>query len=117
LNFGLRFSKGIGNLVIDDDPFGRHADLALIHECAERGGVDRLIEVGVVKDHQRSLAAEFQQDGLQVFGGSLAIMRPTLVEPVKLMRQVAGCAISASTIFGAPAGAFLIPCPCINSAS
>ena len=32
---------------------------------------------------------------------------PTLVEPVKLIRFTAGCAIGASTIFGASSGALL----------
>ena len=35
------------------------------------------------------------------------MMRPTRVEPVKLMRRTAGCAISVSTTFAASAGALV----------
>jgi hypothetical protein len=44
--------------------------------------------------------------GFKCSAANFAMMRPTLVEPVKLMRRIAGCAISASTILGASAGAF-----------
>ena len=37
-----------------------------------------------------------------------AMIRPTLVDPVKLIRRTAGCAISASTTAGASSGAFVI---------
>ena len=67
---GLRLGREFGDefirdRFIDDDAFGRHADLALVHIGAERGGVDRRIDVGVVEDEQRRLAAELQQDGLR----------------------------------------------------
>ncbi len=55
----------------DDDPLGRHADLALVHEGAERGGLDRLVEIGVVQHDQRRLAAQFEQAGLQMLGRAL----------------------------------------------
>ena len=51
----------VGDRVDDDDPLGRHADLALVHERAERGGLDRLVEVGILEHDQRRLAAEFEQ--------------------------------------------------------
>ena len=53
-------------------PLGRHADLALVGEGAEGGGVDRGIEVGVVEHHQRRLAAEFEQHRLEMLGGASA---------------------------------------------
>ena len=56
----------IGDRFVDDDPFGRHANLALVHEGAESGGLDRLVEVGVVEDDERRLAAKLQQRGLQM---------------------------------------------------
>ena len=78
---------------------GRHADLALVHEGAEGGGVDRLVEVGVVEHDQRRLAAELEQHRLQMARReSRRRCRPTRVEPVKLTRRTAGWAISASTI-------------------
>ena len=56
----------VGDRLVDDDPLGRHADLALVHEGAEGGGVHRVVEVGVVEHDQRRLAAEFEQNRLQV---------------------------------------------------
>ena len=51
----------VGHGIDDDDPLGRHADLALVHERAEGGGLDRLVEIGVLEHDQRRLAAEFEQ--------------------------------------------------------
>ena len=61
----------VGDLLVDDDPLGRHADLALVHEGAEGRGVHRLVDVGVVEHDQRRLAAEFEQRRLQVLGRDL----------------------------------------------
>ena len=58
--------EGVGDLVVEDDLLGRHADLAGVGEGAEDGGVDRLVDVGVVEHDQRRLAAEFEQHRLQV---------------------------------------------------
>ena len=55
----------------DDDPLGRHADLAGVHERAERGRLDRFVQVGVLEHDQRSLAAELEQHWLQLLGGAL----------------------------------------------
>ena len=59
--------EGVGDLVVDHDALGRHADLALVHEGAERGRVHRFVEVGVVEHDQRRLAAELEQHRLQIF--------------------------------------------------
>ncbi len=63
--------EGVGDGVDDDDPFGRHADLTLVHEGPEGGGLDRLVEIGVLQHDQRRLAAQLQQAGLEVGGGPL----------------------------------------------
>ena len=63
--------EGIGDAVVDDDLLGRHADLAGIGEGAEGGGIDRLVDVGVVENDQRRLAAEFEQHRLQIAPGGL----------------------------------------------
>ena len=63
--------EGVGDLLVDDDALGRHADLALVDEGAEDRGVDRRVEVGVVEHDQRRLAAEFEQHRLQMLGGEL----------------------------------------------
>jgi hypothetical protein len=63
--------EGVSHLVVDNDPLGRHADLALVHERAEGRRVDRLVEIGIVQHDQRHLAAEFEQHRLQLFGREL----------------------------------------------
>ena len=68
---GELLDEGVGDRVVDDDLLGRHADLAGIGEGAEDRGVDRLVEVGVVEDDERRLAAEFEQHRLQVARGGL----------------------------------------------
>ena len=92
-----------------DDPLGRHADLARVHERAEVRRGDGAVDVGVGQDHQRRLAAELEQHALEVRGRVLgAISLPTLVEPVKLIRRTAGCVMSSSTTSAASAGALVI---------
>ncbi len=44
--------------------------------------------------------------GFRCSAASFAMMRPTRVDPVKLMRRTAGCATRRSTIHGASSGAF-----------
>ena len=63
--------KRVGDLLVDDQPLGRHADLALVGESAEDRRVNRGVEVGVVEHDQRRLAAEFEQHRLEMFGGQL----------------------------------------------
>ena len=57
--------------IVDHDALGRHADLALVHEGAEGGGRDGRVEVGIVEDDERRLAAELQKHRLQVAGRCL----------------------------------------------
>ena len=61
----------VGDLLVDDQPLGRHADLALVHEGAEHRGIDRAVDVGVVEHDQRRLAAELEQHRLEVAAGQL----------------------------------------------
>ena len=56
---------------LDEDPPRRHADLALVQEGAERRRVHRVVEVGVVEDDQRVVAAELEHDALQLPSGRL----------------------------------------------
>jgi hypothetical protein len=59
----------IGDLAIDDHALGRHADLPLVEERAERDRIDRRVEIGVVEHEHGRLAAEFEQRRLQVLRG------------------------------------------------
>ncbi len=62
--------KGVGDGVDHDDPFGRHADLALVHESAEGGGLHCLLKVGVLQHDQRRLAAQLQHHRFQMFSAA-----------------------------------------------
>ena len=69
-----------------------------MHEGPEVGGRRRLVEVGVVEHHERRLAAELEQDRLEVLRRLLGDDSADLVEPVKLIRRTRGSAMSASTV-------------------
>ena len=56
---------------LHDDPPRRHADLPLMEEAAERGGVDRVLEIGVAEHDQRVRAAELEHDPLQLAAARL----------------------------------------------
>ena len=65
--FGREFGdEFVRHRLVDDHALGRHANLALIHVGAERGGVDGRIDVGVVENEQRGLAAQLQQDRFEM---------------------------------------------------
>src|SRR6185437_14767290 len=49
-----------------DDPLSRHADLPLIHESAEGRRLDRFIEICVLQNDERRLAAELEQARFEV---------------------------------------------------
>ena len=56
--------------VLDVDPVGRDAGLAGVAVLAEQRAGDRRVEVGVVEDDERSVAAELERDLLHA-GGAL----------------------------------------------
>jgi hypothetical protein len=53
---------------LDDDLGVGHAHLPLMQEDAERGRIDRIIEVGIPKHNKRALAAHFKCELLQMPG-------------------------------------------------
>ena len=70
LEAGGLLREPLGELVrdpaLDDDPARRHADLPLVQERAEGRGVHRVLEIGVREDDQRVVAAELEDDALEV---------------------------------------------------
>ena len=66
--FGHFFDELVGDLLDHDHALGVHADLPLVHEAAEGGGVDRVIHIGVRQHDQGAVAAQFQTDFFQIFG-------------------------------------------------
>ena len=66
---GFRREPGdetVGDLAVDDDALGRHADLPLVHESAESRSGDGLLDIGVVEYQQWRLAAQFEQRRLEI---------------------------------------------------
>ncbi len=59
-------NEGIGDLVIHDQPFGRHADLALIEIRAKSCSLYCRVEIRVVEHQKRCLATQFQQCRFQI---------------------------------------------------
>ena len=57
---------------MDQVPAGCHADLALVQERAPRAGADGELEVGVVEDDQRRVAAQLQVGALEMACGRLS---------------------------------------------
>ncbi len=62
-------AEGFGDGFVDNDAFGRHADLACVQESAGSAGVGGFFEVGVCEDDGGGFAAEFHEDGFEVFAG------------------------------------------------
>ena len=63
------------NAVVDQQLFRRHANLALVHEAAEIGGLCSLFEIGIFQHDHRILAAEFDAALLEMraaFGRDVA---------------------------------------------
>src|SRR5882724_6719118 len=61
LRLGGEFGdKRVSDLVVDYDPFGRHADLALVHESPEGSRVHSRIKIGILEDDEWGLTAEFE---------------------------------------------------------
>ena len=63
--------EGVGDATLDDDLPCRHADLALVEERAEGSGVDGVVEIRIVEDDERVVAAELEHDPLEVASGRL----------------------------------------------
>ena len=100
-----RSTSCVAELVVDrvehDDPAARRAALPGVAEGRQHRPLHGRVEIRVVADDERVLAAELQRDPREpARRRRAAIRRPTAVEPVKLTTPTSGCATS-----GAPASA------------
>ena len=66
---GQALDVPVGDAAGDEVAAGRHADLALVVERAERADRDRLLDVHVVQDDERRVAAQLEVDPLEVRRG------------------------------------------------
>ena len=58
----------IGNLLVDDDPLGGHANLPAVGKAAKGGAVHRIFNVGIVQNHHGRFAPQLQHHGFEVPG-------------------------------------------------
>ena len=63
--------KGVSHGFNDYNPFGRHANLALIHEGTKGSRLHGFIQISILQHNQRRLTAQFQQARLEMFGRTL----------------------------------------------
>ena len=104
-------------------PAAGRAALPGVAERRERSPLHRFVEIGIVADDERVLAAELERDlRAAACRRSRAIHRPTPVEPVKLSTSTSGCSTSAPpasapkpcTMLSTPGGS---PASCAISAN
>ena len=116
-----RASRFVVGRADDDQPAAGAALLAGVAERRRDDARDRLVEVGVVVDDDRVLAAHLGDDALDVrwpgrtFAAASMMPRPTSLLPVKAIVSTPGCSTSAcptsrpgpgrycTTSFGTPA--------------
>jgi hypothetical protein len=84
-------TERVVDAALDVDPVGGDAALAAVAELGDHRRLDRDVEIGIVEDQQRRVAAQLQRQALDG-RADLAISRaPTAVEPVKVIfRTTAG---------------------------
>ena len=81
----------------DVEAVGRRARLADVAHLGDHRALDGRVEVGVVEDEERRVAAELHRDAQQLLGATArSASRPTSVEPVKDSLRVRGSSISGS---------------------
>ena len=87
--------KVVGDRLGHQQPYGGQAHLTGVVELldSEVGGE---VEVGVVEDEQRRLAAELNDTGVTFAAAAAPMARAVGTEPVKQMRRTRGSATSAA---------------------
>jgi hypothetical protein len=68
--FDKALGEGFQQRLLDDDAVDRHADLALVKELADHGGVNGLLDVGIGQDHERAVATQLEGDMLEVLAAA-----------------------------------------------
>ncbi len=56
---------------MNENPVGRHADLPLMCEAAESRGIDSVFQIGILKNDQCAVSAEFKQRFFKMFDRQL----------------------------------------------
>ncbi|MNN40760.1 hypothetical protein D3C81_1548460 [compost metagenome] len=71
----------IGHRLFDDQPLGRHADLALVEVGTKGRRIDRSLQVGIGQDQERCLATQFEHCRLEVTRRQLPNDAPDMGRP------------------------------------
>ena len=103
LQLARRSGQLLDELVIDaglnEEAVGADAGLAGIAVLRDHGALDRAVDVGVVEDDERRVAAELHRYLLHASAAHFAIsILPTSVEPVKVSLRTSGLAQISSPI-------------------
>ena len=80
----------LGDGLVHEEAVGRGAGLADVAHLGEHRALDRGVEVGVLEDQERRVAAQLHRDAQDLLGRLLDQPRPTSVEPVKDSLRVRG---------------------------
>ena len=90
---------------LDVEAVGADAGLAGVAELGGDRALDRAVEVGVVEDDERRVAAQLHRDLLDRLGRTARIsILPTSVEPVKVILRTVGLEVSSAPISPRRAG-------------
>ena len=94
---GQLLGELVGHRLGDVEAVGRRARLADVAHLGDHRALDRGVEVGVVEDEERRVAAELHRRRAAVRSADCSIsLRPTSVEPVKDSLRSRGSAMSGS---------------------
>jgi hypothetical protein len=82
----LRTARFIGDLVVDDDELGGHADLTLIQKRSEDHGTHGFVDVRVIEDDERDFPLSSSKQRFKYGAGVCAMMRPDPGRPGEVTR-------------------------------
>src|SRR5581483_514392 len=97
-DLGEPLGKGVVDSVLHQDAVGADAGLPGIAVFRGDRALDRHLDIGVVEDDERGVAAEFERDLLDRAGALLISSLPISVEPVKVSLRTIGLEVISPPI-------------------
>lgn len=67
------------DLFLHENPVGRHTNLPLMGESAEGRRIDRILQIGILKNDQGAVAAKLKQRFFKMFYRQLSDMAADLI--------------------------------------
>jgi len=87
--------QAVGDTFLHEQPRAGAAHLALVEPDRVHHAFDDAVEIGIVEDDERTLAAQLERELLPAAAVALRMMRPTSVDPVNAIFCTSGCSTSA----------------------